>query len=129
MFRGRAAERLAASVPQRPARELTKCPHEQLDSPGRIHLDCFGRLHLCQGLCLGSGPPAAACAAYDPSSHPIVGVLLDGGPYALARLAAADHGFQTAGGYADACHLCYHTRLFLRPHYPDLLGPDQMYGE
>jgi hypothetical protein len=127
MYRGRAAERLAASAPQRPASELTECPHEQLDAPGRVHLDCFGRVHLCQGLCLaGRGP--AACADYDPDSHPIVRELLDGGPYALGRF-AEEHGFVMSDRYADACHLCYHARLFLRDIYPDLLGPDQMYGE
>jgi len=28
----------------------------------------------------------------------------------------------------DACHLCYRAREFLRPHFPELLGPDEMYG-
>ena len=53
---------------------------------------------------------------------------MSGGPYALAQY-AAEHGFEIASGYADACHLCYRTREFLRPRLPDLLGPDEMYGD
>ena len=127
MFRGRAAERLAGQMPTKPAAQLTKCPHEKLDAPGRIHLDCYGNLHLCQGLTLGRGAVAEAIASYDPTTHPIVRALLAGGPYALARLAVT-FGFELASGYVDACHLCYRAREFLRPHFPDLLGPDEMYG-
>jgi len=127
MFRGRAAERLARHMPTRPASELIACPHEKLDAPSRLHLDCYGRLHLCQGLVLADGEPAAACAAYDPAAHPIVRILLDGGPYALGRF-AAERGFDPDAGYVDACHLCYRAREFLRPYFPHLLGPDEMYG-
>ncbi len=127
MFRGRAAERLAGSRPMRPAAELTKCPHEKMDAPSRVHLDCYGNLHLCQGLVLGNGSIAEAIASYDPATHPIVRALLEGGPYALAQLAET-FGFAIAPGYVDACHLCYRAREFLRPRFPELLGPDEMYG-
>jgi hypothetical protein len=127
MFRGRAAERLAPGRPTRPSSELTTCPHEQLASPSRVHLDCYGFLHLCQGLTLGRASVPDAVAAYDPTSHPIVRRLLEGGPYALGRF-AAELGFPLAPGYVDACHLCYRAREYLRPHFPDLLAPDEMYG-
>ncbi len=127
MFRGRAAERLAGRRPERPAEEFTACPHEKLEAPSRLHLDCYGRLHLCQGLTLGEGRPAEAVGAYDPERHPIAGRLLAGGPYGLGRY-AAEHGFELATGYVDACHLCYRAREFLRPRFPELLGPDEMYG-
>lgn len=128
MFRGRAAERLAPFAPTRPAGAFTACPHEKLAAPSRLHLDCYGRLHLCQGLCLGAGDSAASCAAYDAAAHPIVRLLLDGGPQALARFAAG-RGFDLQAGYADACHLCYRAREFLRADFLDLLGPDEMYGD
>jgi hypothetical protein len=128
MFRGRAADLLAPHMPKRPPGEFAKCAHEQLDAPSRIHLDCYGRLHLCQGLCLGPGGPATAVAGYDAVKHPIVSILLQGGPHALAQF-AAERGFETADGYADACHLCYRAREFLRPFFPELLGPDEMYGD
>jgi hypothetical protein len=127
MFRGRAAERLATGMPTRPTEELTACPHEKLDAPGRVHLDCYGMLHLCQGLTLGPASIAQAIASYDPTTHPIVRALLAGGPYALAQFAAG-FGFEIEPGYVDACHLCYRAREFLRPHFPDLLGPNEMYG-
>ncbi|MCJ7752597.1 MAG: hypothetical protein MUQ65_16160 [Armatimonadetes bacterium] len=127
VFRGRAAERLAPQMPTRPAEELTSCPHEQLGAPSRVHLDRYGFLHLCQGITLGRLPIADAVAGYDAESHPIVRLLLNGGPYALGRY-AADLGFEMAPEYVDACHLCYRAREFLRPHFPDLLAPDEMYG-
>ncbi len=127
MFRGRAAERLAPQMPTRPAEELTVCPHEQLGSPSRIHLDCYGWLHLCQGLTLGGESIQEAVANHDPQRHPLVAILLDGGPCALGKY-AAELGFQMHHGYVDGCHLCYRAREFLRPKFPDLLGPDEMYG-
>ncbi len=128
MFRGRAAQKLAPGRPTKPAAELTKCPHEQLGAPSRVHLDCYGRLHLCQGLCVGAGSIVEAVAAFDAAVHPIVSRLLEGGPYALGRF-AAEHGFAMAEGYVDACHLCYRAREFLRRQFAELLGPDEMYGE
>ena len=38
------------------------------------------------------------------------------------------HSLRPKARYADACHLCYETRVSLRPTLPDILGPDQMYG-
>ncbi|UCC67883.1 MAG: hypothetical protein JSV79_12320 [Armatimonadota bacterium] len=127
MFRGRAAARLAPGMPTRPAEEFTTCPHEKLDAPSRVHLDCYGRLHLCQGLTLRGETPSEAVAAYDPRRHPIASRLLDGGPHALGQY-AAERGFEPAPEYVDACQLCYRAREFLRPHFPELLGPDEMYG-
>ena len=128
MFRGRAAERLAHLAPPKPPQELTRCSHETLAAPSRVHLDCYGRLHLCQGLCVGAGSVAEAWAGYDPTTHPIVRLLLEGGPYALARFAVA-RGFELQEGYADACHLCYRARQFLRGEFAEVLGPEEMYGE
>lgn len=128
MFRGRAAARLAHLVPAKPAAGFTRCPHETLAAPARVHLDCYGGLHLCQGLRLGLGGVVETVADYEPATHPIVSLLLGGGPYALAQFAAA-RGFEIEPGYADACHLCYRAREFLREEFAGLLGPDEMYGE
>jgi len=127
MFRGRAAEKLAPQRNTQPPEKLSVCPYEKLGAPARVHLDCYGRLHLCQGLNVGAGGPAEAVAAFDPATHPIVKLLLNGGPYALACF-AAERGFQMTAGYVDACHLCYRAREFLRPCFPELLGPEEMYG-
>ena len=127
MFRGRAAATLAAKAPVHPWSTFTECPHEDLSDPGRVHLDPFGNLHICQGLVIGNlfeRSLKEICAAYDPATHPICGPLLRGGPAALVT----EYGLSPEPAYADACHLCYESRQALRPRFPDMLRPDQMYG-
>jgi organic radical activating enzyme len=127
MFRGRAAEKLAPKVPNYPANNFTSCPHENLADPGRVHVDPFGNLHICQGISLGnlfSSDLNTICDQFDLTTHPIIAPLLEGGPYKLSQI----NGELTQGQYADACHLCYETRKALRSQYPDILTPNQMYG-
>jgi MoaA/NifB/PqqE/SkfB family radical SAM enzyme len=127
MFRGRAAEKLAPKVPHYPAEQFTSCPHENLADPGRVHIDPFGELHICQGISLGNifaSSLKTICAGFDPHTHPIISPLLEGGPYKLAQ----KYAVPASGEYADACHLCYETRRYLRSQYPEILTPDQMYG-
>ncbi len=128
MFRGRAAKELAPKAPLRPWQDFRECPHERLDDPGRVHVDPLGYLHVCQGLTMGNllkEPLHAIVAAYRPRDHPIIGPLLRGGPAALVEA----FGLEREEGYADACHLCYVAREALRPRYPEMLAPSQMYGE
>ena len=127
MYRGRAAEKLAAQAPGRKWDEFTECPHEDLKEPGRFHVDPFGYLHICQGITVGNlfeKPLQEICESFVPDEHPILGPLLDGGPAELARRYDVDH----RDSYADACQLCYETCRTLRERFPDVLGPDQMYG-
>lgn len=128
MFRGRAAAKLTEGLPRKPWTTFTDCPYEDLVDPGRVHLDPFGNLHLCQGLVIGNlfeRPLGEIIAGYDPEEHPVVGPLLNGGPAQLVREYGVDH----EPDYVDACHLCFSTRLELRPQFPAELRPDQMYGE
>jgi len=127
MYRGRAVATLVKWTKLRPWEQFAECPHEDLREPGRVHVDPFGNLHICQGISIGNlfrTPLSEICQAYDPASHPITGPLLEGGPAELARRYGVSH----QDGYADACHLCYETRRALRARFPDLLTPDQMYG-
>ena len=127
MFRGRAAAKLADGVPQLPAAQFTACPHEDLREPGRVHVDPFGNVHLCQGLCLGNlfeHSLKELCARYHPEAHPIAGPILLGGPAMLARR----YGVSPRETYADACHMCDDVRRRLRPRFEAILAPDQMYG-
>ncbi len=127
MFRGRAADRLAARAEQRAWSEHTTCPFEDLRDPERVHVDPLGYVHICQGITIGNvfrTPLKRICEIYDPEAHPVTGPLLDGGPAALVRRYALPH----PGACADACHLCFVARRSLRGRYPDILGPDQMYG-
>lgn len=127
MYRGRAAVKLVSQAVWQPWTDFTECPHEDLKEPGRVHLDPLGYLHVCQGISLGNIFQTSlkeVCLAYYPETHPIVAPLLEGGPAELVRHYDLPHGEK----YADACHLCYETRLTLRDQFPEILTPDQMYG-
>jgi hypothetical protein len=127
MYRGRAAEELVDRAGRCPWDQFNTCPHENLASPGRVHVDAYGHLHVCQGISIGNLIERSLrqiCASYDPGTHPIVGPLLAGGPAELVRRYDLPH----QAAYADACHLCYETRLALRERFSAALVPDQMYG-
>lgn len=127
MYRGRAVEKLVPRAVLHPWEEFDKCPYEDLVEPGRVHLDPLGYIHICQGITLGNlhkTPLSQICQTYDPQTHPISGPLLTGGPAQLSR----QYNLIPKAQYADACHLCYETRLGLREQFPDILGPDQVYG-
>ena len=126
-FRGRAAETLAAGRPAAAPGELAACPDEDLASPGRVHVDAFGNVHLCQGLLLGNAwetPLARLLAEHDAAAHPISGPLIRGGPAVLAR----EHGVEVAEPGVSACHLCYLVRKALLDRFPEQLGPAAVYG-
>ncbi|HEU0293920.1 MAG TPA: radical SAM protein [Anaerolineales bacterium] len=130
MYRGRAVEKLASRAPGQSWKGFDSCLHEDLREPGRVHLDPLGNLHICQGLVIGNlfeKPLKQICEEYDPDSHPICGLLLAGGPTALVTEYNLPHA--SPFGYADACHLCYVARANLRIRFPELLAPDQMYGD
>lgn len=127
MYRGRAAELLTYALPRQPRRDFQKCPYENLDSPGRLHVDPFGFLHLCQGLVIGNlfeERLVDILAGFEPARHPIAGPLLEGGP---AGLIAKFH-LSTEPSFVDACHACYAARLILREQFPEILVPEQVYG-
>jgi MoaA/NifB/PqqE/SkfB family radical SAM enzyme len=127
MYRGRAAKKLVSRATMHPWEGFDSCPHEDLREPGRVHLDPFGNLHLCQGLVIGNlfeKPLKQICEDYEADAHPICEPLLSGGPAALVSEYKLPHD----SDYADACHLCYEARTKLRTRFPEILGPDQMYG-
>jgi hypothetical protein len=126
-FRGRAVRELVGDLPRRPWTDFDECPDEDFLEPGRVHVDGFGCVHLCQGLLLGNlreNRLEELLDAYDPHGHPIIGALEAGGPAELVRRYDLPH----EDGYVDACHLCYEARALLRERFPDLLGPPQVYG-
>jgi len=126
-FRGRAAVNLTADLPRCPWTDFDECPDEDFLDPGRVHVDGFGNVHLCQGLLLGNVEKTALgemLETYDPPNHPVIGPLLAGGPAELVRVYDLPH----EDGYVDACHLCYEARCALRDRFPEYLGPDNVYG-
>jgi hypothetical protein len=127
LYRGRAAEKLAAKARPKPWQQFNECPWEELRFPERVHVDAFGFLHVCQGISIGNlleTPLAKIMRDYDPDSHPIVGPLLAGGPVELVNR----YDLPNEMAYADACHLCYWSRCKLRDRFADVLAPGQMYG-
>lgn len=126
-FKGRAAEKLVGGLPTRPWRELDSCPHEDLENPGRVHVDAFGNVMICQGLNIGNmwnQPLASLIEEYNPHEHPIAGPLLEGGPALLAERFGITHDDE----FVDECHFCYLTRKKLVDRFPEYLGPGQVYG-
>lgn len=127
LFKGRAAAKLTQGLPRRRCEELTSCPHEDLEAPSRVHLDCFGNVHVCQGLSMGNmweTPLEELVRDYDPRRHPVIGPLVAGGPAALAR----EHGLKTPDEFVDECHYCYDVRRTLLGRLSGCLGPRQVYG-
>jgi len=127
MYRGRAAGKLVERATLQLWTQFTACPYENLREPGRVHVDPFGYLHICQGISvvtLFDAQLTEICRTYNPDSHPITGSLLAGGPVELVRRYTLAH----EQSYADACHLCYQARRALRERFPEILVPDQMYG-
>jgi MoaA/NifB/PqqE/SkfB family radical SAM enzyme len=127
MYRGRAAVELVSRAAVHPWQQFAECPFEDLHEVGRVHVDPFGNVQICQGISLGNlfeTPLGDLCEAYDPGSHPIIGSLLEGGPAELVRRYNLAH----EESYADACQLCYESCRSLRDRFPEILRPDQMYG-
>ncbi len=127
MFKGRAVEKLIEGLPRRPWKKFTTCPHEELETPTRVHLDPYGHVHLCQGLSMGNmweTPLSEMVKNYDALSHPICGPLVKGGPALLAK----EYDVKHEDTYVDECHFCYLVRLALIDRFPQYLAPRQVYG-
>ncbi len=127
LFKGRAAEKLTEDLPRISYKSFGECPHEELRSPGRVHVDPYGNVMLCQGLCIGNlfqTELSDIMKKYDPENHPICGSLLEGGPSRLAE----KYDVEIEPEYVDACHLCFLTRKALIDKFPGYLAPPQVYG-
>jgi hypothetical protein len=127
MFRGRAVDKLTTGLPTRNWEEFTECPYENLESPGRVHVDSYGNTHICQGISMGNIwqiPLSEIDKTWDATSHPICGPLSKGGPAQLIR----EYGIDHENEYVDACHCCYQIRKSLLNKFPQYLTPLQVYG-
>jgi MoaA/NifB/PqqE/SkfB family radical SAM enzyme len=128
MYRGRAYSKLAEKANKKPWHEFTKCPYEDFTKQERVHIDPLGFVHVCQGISIGNAwkkPFSKIIEEFNPYEHAIIEPLVRGGPVALVEKFGLSHD----DAYADACHLCYAARLLLRNKYPEILAPNQMYGE
>ena len=128
VYRGRAAVKLSPQALEKGSWDtFVECPLEDFENPGRVHIDPFGNIHACQGIAIGNlfeVPLKELWSRFQPMKNPILRPLIRGGPAELVKEFNVPHEDR----YADACHLCYETRLHLRDEFPDILIPDQMYG-
>ncbi len=127
IFKGRAVEKLIGDLPRKKFDCFTECTGEELEKPGRIHLDPFGNVFVCQGLSIGNiweKPLVDIMSGYEPMKHPIIGPLIKGGPAELAR----EYGLPEGERYVSDCHLCYLIRKKLTDKFPEYLTPKQVYG-
>jgi MoaA/NifB/PqqE/SkfB family radical SAM enzyme len=127
MFKGRAVDTLVEGLPRRPWRALDRCPYEELDSPGRVHVDPYGHVHVCQGLSMGNlfeAPLKELVSRHRASEHPVCGPLAEGGPARLVEKYGVEHEDEMV----DECHLCFDARRKLVDRFPGLLAPRQVYG-
>ncbi|MFX1568223.1 MAG: radical SAM protein [Promethearchaeota archaeon] len=85
---------------------------------------------LCNGICIGNAKDKSLSEIlreFNYRKHPIIGKLVTkGGPQNLLEI-AIEKGYKPRKGYADKCHLCFSVRNFLRPYYPNILEPSNLY--
>ncbi|UCD08146.1 MAG: 4Fe-4S cluster-binding domain-containing protein [Dehalococcoidales bacterium] len=127
MFRGRAVDKLIEGLPTRYWENFTECSYENLESPGRVHIDAYGNIHICQGISMGNvwqTPLSEIDNTWNADLHPVCGPLVKNGPAGLIREYDIDHENE----YVDVCHCCYQIRKSLLDRFPQHLCPPQVYG-
>ena len=96
-----------------------------------IHVDPYDNIQTNCGVILGDAnvtPPAKLMAAGPERANWVVELLARDGPFGLVELAERRHGFVPPETARSKCDLCYTVRKHLRAFYPDLLGPEEVYG-
>ena len=97
-----------------------------------LHIDPYDNLQTNCGVILGKAteiPPKELMARGPENANPIASLLAREGPFGLLALAQREGGFTPPERAHSKCSLCYHVRKHLRPSYPDILGPAEVYGE
>lgn len=95
-----------------------------------LHIDPYDNIQTNCGVILGKADEIKVRRLIETgpaNANVITRLLADGGPVRLAEWAAERHGFAAPQRVPDKCALCYVTRRFLRPFYPEILGPDEVY--
>ncbi len=139
---GRAGDVLARFYDDRPLEALVKdtlwhggsdaenCRSEfDSDEMWEIHIDPYGNIQTCCGIIIGDAHKKPLVEWMERGFHTdddLVRMVYEHGPYAYLKL-AIEHGYQPRDGYPQKCSLCWETRKFLRPYFPDTFGPAEIY--
>ena len=96
-----------------------------------LHIDPYDNLQTNCGVILGDATrttPLELMRRGPENANEIVRLLARAGPFGLMELARDEHGFTPPERAHSKCALCYQVRKFLRPFYPDVFGPAEVYG-
>ena len=97
-----------------------------------LHVDPYDNIQTNCGVILGKACEvglADVMARGPENANPLTSLLAREGPFGLVDLAASKHGYVPPATACSKCDLCFAVRRFLRPFYPDILGPAEVYGE
>ncbi|MBM3494398.1 MAG: radical SAM protein, partial [Armatimonadetes bacterium] len=141
LLSGRAGDELVGFFADRPVEDLTdgmwhggagdpSCRLEfDPETMWEIHVDPHGNLQTCCLIVVGNvneTPLPEAMQRGFLGRSPVIDAVYHEGPTGLLRL-AVELGYRPRDGYPQKCGLCWEVRKFLRPHFPDVLGPDEVY--
>ncbi|MBU7003922.1 MAG: radical SAM protein [Theionarchaea archaeon] len=140
---GRAGAELSRYLPDRPIEELRydglwhpaditdgTCISEfDPNEMWEIHIDPYGNVQTCCGILVGNARQSSLEEMMGSgfAGNEIVRIVRERGPFGLLDLATG-LGYEARKGYPQKCNLCWEVRKYLRPHFPDILGPDEIYG-
>jgi len=132
---GRSGYRLGHLTRKRPASAFRgqNCRSEILYAH-HSHLDLYGNYisWFCGGLTIGSwrNLPRILEDFSNRRFPPLIGILVESGPFGLSQMAAEEYGYrELPGGYAGKCHLCVDVRRHLSRQEADFqeLRPKRFY--
>ena len=141
LLSGRAGDELSWCLPSRPIDELDDamwhggagrrdCRQEfDPDTMWELHIDPYGNLQTCCLIIVGNiheAPLAETMKHGFLGRNAIVDAVYHDGPCGLLTLAEA-RGYRAKSEYPQKCGLCWEVRKFLRPFYPEVLGPSEVY--
>jgi hypothetical protein len=138
---GRGGDELYPFFPERPVEQLTDamwhggegrkdCRQEfDPETMWEIHIDPYGSIQTCCGIVLGDAkttPLPKLMASGFLGRSQVVDAVYQEGPSGLLAM-ARPLGYQSRPGYPQKCGMCWDVRKFLRPYFPETLGPAEIY--
>ena len=102
------------------------------DTMWEFHVDPYDNIMSNCGAILGRigrTTPREVLDKGPENAGEIASLLARQGPFGLARMAQERHGYAPPQRARTKCGFCFEVRKFLRPHYPEMLGPAEVYGE